>query len=629
MKVLLSSLGFCSSAIVLACVAIMNNHSQHSDPHPQHPLQTTTFVSNDGIPRFSPISGGIAAGRGAANSAAPLPLFVQLLVPGTPSRAFEDLRRSLALSLSRPLTEATFLADAPAPASSTSTTTTTSELAPTGDVTNLELIAHVLEMRQQEQAQLLQRQLLEDSLIRSFLLQEQRQAERDNVLAIRLGEAAAAPPHSFLQNSDSRLERNTVDHGLLARQIGATTTRPPVASTNHIFSTDWAVRAAGDAAASADHRSFFQNQPLVDPRPTTTTAATQSEDSLDAIYHRATLPNDAPSSQQRPSRPVLPSRTTSGAATTGTTGKRAPTVRPPSRCAADSVEDESSSSFSDQDSCTPAARQEAEDASSSDSDCDTLSQQQEDRQPPGIRRNHDKNIDGESAAIRSKQHKSRKRNKNDGSKSNLDQANKRSQEKYRLVRGAPVVPPHRGLYGTGESQPPEVEKKRNGWRDISPDPPREKEEEASQEAPNLAVAVTTTTVRHSRPTCPRKRQRTKRKYNHESFPQKLHRIVTELEVSGRSNIASFLDDGGLRVQSRKNFVKQIMPLYYRATSWSSFRRQLVSYQFPLVDYGPNTGTFQNPLFLRGRPELCGLIERDDRYDRETKSSRLVHTENDS
>ena len=600
----------------------MNNHSQHSDPHP---LQTTTFVSNDGIPRFSPISGGIAAGRAAANSAAPLPLFVQLLVPGTPSRACDVLRRSLAWSLSQAPTEATFLADAPAPASSSSTTTRASELAPTADVTNLELIAHFLEMRQQEQAQQRQRQLLEDSLIRSFLLQEQRQTERDNVL--RLGEAAAAPPHSFLQNSDSRLERNIVEHALLARQIGATTTPQPVASTNRIFSTDWAVRAAGAAAASADHRSFFQNQPLVDPRPTTTTAATaavQSEDSLDAIYHQTTLPNDAPLSQQRPSRPVLLSRTTSGAATTGTTAKRAPAARPPSRCAADSVEDESSSSFSDQDSCTPAARQEAEDASSSDSDCDTLSQQQEDRQPPGIRRNHDKIVDVQSAVIRSKQHKSRKRNKNDGSKSNLDRASKRSQKKYRSARGSPPVVPGRGSYGIGE-----VEKKRNGWRDISPDRPRENEEEASQQAPNLAVAVTTTTVRHSRPTCPRKRQRTKRKYNHESFPQKLHRIVTELEVSGRSNIASFLDDGGLRVQSRKNFVKQIMPLYYRATSWSSFRRQLVSYQFPLVDYGPNTGTFQNPLFLRGRPELCGLIERDDRYDRETKSSRLVHTENDS
>ena len=628
MKVFLSS-WFCSSAIVLACVAIMNNHSQDSDPCLQHPLQTTTFMLNDGIPRFSPISGGIAGGGGAANSAAPLPLFVQLPVPGTPSIASDDMRQSSTLALSQAPTEATFLAVAPDPASSSSTTTTTSELAPTRDVTNRELIAHFLEMRQQEQAQQRQRQLLEDSLIRSFLLQEQRQTERDNVLVIRLGEGAAALPHSFLQSSDSRLARNLVDHGLLARQVGVTTTPQPVASTNRLIATDWAVRVAGDAANAADHRSFFQNQSLVDPRPTTTTAATaavQSEDSLDArsIYHRATLPNDAPSSQQRPSRPVLMSRTTSGEATTGTTAKRAPAARPPSRCGADSVEDESSSSFSDQDSCTPAARQEAEDASSSDSDCDTLSQQQEDRQPPGIRRNHDKNVDVQSAVIRSKQHKSRKRNKNDGSKSNLDRASKRSQKKYRSARGSPPVVPGRGSYGIGE-----VEKKRNGWRDISPDPPRENEEEASQQAPDLGVAVTTTKVPHSRPTCPRKRQRTKRKYNHESFPQKLHRIVTELEVSGRSNIASFLDDGGLRVQSRKNFVKQIMPLYYRATSWSSFRRQLVSYQFPLIDYGPNTGTFQNPLFLRGRPELCGLIERDDRYDRETKSSRLVHTENDS
>ena len=63
-------------------------------------------------------------------------------------------------------------------------------------------------------------------------------------------------------------------------------------------------------------------------------------------------------------------------------------------------------------------------------------------------------------------------------------------------------------------------------------------------------------------------------------------------------------------------------------SWSSFRRQLVSYHFPMVDYGSNTGIFQNPQFLRGRPELCALIERDDRYDSETISSKIYDDEND-
>ena len=91
----------------------MNNHSQGSDPHRQHPLQTTTFLFNDGIPRFLPISGGVAGGCGAANSAAPLPLFV------------DDLRQSPALSLAQAPPEATFLAAATPAASSNTTTTTT------------------------------------------------------------------------------------------------------------------------------------------------------------------------------------------------------------------------------------------------------------------------------------------------------------------------------------------------------------------------------------------------------------------------------------------------------------------------------------------------------------------------
>ena len=134
----------------------------------------------------------------------------------------------------------------------------------------------------------------------------------------------------------------------------------------------------------------------------------------------------------------------------------------------------------------------------------------------------------------------------------------------------PPVVAGRVRYPTVQS-PSEATKKRNGRRkrndrrDVFRASLTENGEEGYQETSNLAVAVTTSKSRHTRPTCPRKRQRTNRKYNHESFPQKLHRIVTELEVSGRSNIASFLDDGGLRVQSRKIFVKQIMPLHFRAT----------------------------------------------------------------
>ncbi|KAL7577317.1 hypothetical protein ACA910_002055 [Epithemia clementina (nom. ined.)] len=110
-------------------------------------------------------------------------------------------------------------------------------------------------------------------------------------------------------------------------------------------------------------------------------------------------------------------------------------------------------------------------------------------------------------------------------------------------------------------------------------------------------------------------RRNKRKYEHESFAQKLHRIVTNLENEGNEDIMSFLDEGGLWVHEPDIFVKEIMPKYFRGNTWASFRRQLFSYQFPIVKHGRHKGAFQNPHFLRGRPELCARIIRDDKYDK--------------
>ena len=114
-----------------------------------------------------------------------------------------------------------------------------------------------------------------------------------------------------------------------------------------------------------------------------------------------------------------------------------------------------------------------------------------------------------------------------------------------------------------------------------------------------------------------RRPRTKRKYNHESFAQKLHRIVTNLENSGRGHIMSFLDEGGVWVHKPDVFVEEVMPQYFRGTTWACFRRQLFSYRFPVQKDGPNKGAFCNPQFLRGCPELCATIERDDKYDKKS------------
>ena len=138
-----------------------------------------------------------------------------------------------------------------------------------------------------------------------------------------------------------------------------------------------------------------------------------------------------------------------------------------------------------------------------------------------------------------------------------------------------------------------------------------------------ATSMTTASAVPPDPPASTRKPRTKRKYNHESFAQKLHRIVTNLENSGRGHIMSLLDEGGLWVHKPDVFVEEVMPQYFRGTTWACFRRQLFSYRFPVQKDGPNKGAFCNPHFLRGRPELCATIERDDKYDKKSKSSREI------
>ncbi|KAL7558387.1 hypothetical protein ACA910_015281 [Epithemia clementina (nom. ined.)] len=98
-----------------------------------------------------------------------------------------------------------------------------------------------------------------------------------------------------------------------------------------------------------------------------------------------------------------------------------------------------------------------------------------------------------------------------------------------------------------------------------------------------------------------------------SFPHKLHRLVTQLEEEQNSHIATFLDQGGIWVRDRRAFVKQVMPKYFRGHGWSSFRRQLYSYQFNAIAEPKNIkGAYTNEFFLCGRPELCYRISRHDK-----------------
>lgn len=103
---------------------------------------------------------------------------------------------------------------------------------------------------------------------------------------------------------------------------------------------------------------------------------------------------------------------------------------------------------------------------------------------------------------------------------------------------------------------------------------------------------------------------TRRKYRHESFPQKLYRLLEETAESGESHIISFISSGqGFRVHDPHKFGSKIAPRYFRHNHYHSFQRQLSQYGFERIHSGPHIGGYKHPLFKRGDPCLCGEIRR--------------------
>lgn len=55
--------------------------------------------------------------------------------------------------------------------------------------------------------------------------------------------------------------------------------------------------------------------------------------------------------------------------------------------------------------------------------------------------------------------------------------------------------------------------------------------------------------------------------------------------------------------------QDIVPLYFRQSRLSSFKRQLNLYGFELINTGPARGGYYHELFVQDRPELCRRMRR--------------------
>jgi hypothetical protein len=97
-----------------------------------------------------------------------------------------------------------------------------------------------------------------------------------------------------------------------------------------------------------------------------------------------------------------------------------------------------------------------------------------------------------------------------------------------------------------------------------------------------------------------------------TFPQKLHQMLSDLErQEGGPEIASFMPHGrAFAIHKPRDFVKHVMPKYFRMSRFSSFQRQLNLYDFQRITEGPDKGSYFHELFAQGRPILSTMMKRN-------------------
>jgi len=111
------------------------------------------------------------------------------------------------------------------------------------------------------------------------------------------------------------------------------------------------------------------------------------------------------------------------------------------------------------------------------------------------------------------------------------------------------------------------------------------------------------------------RKRNKRKYTHESFPSRLHRLLREANELGHDHICSFSSDGAMfQILNTKGFEEQVLPKYFRHGRIDSFKRLLRMYGWQRVEGTWMQGVFKHPMFRRDAPELCLHMERKEKKE---------------
>lgn len=111
-----------------------------------------------------------------------------------------------------------------------------------------------------------------------------------------------------------------------------------------------------------------------------------------------------------------------------------------------------------------------------------------------------------------------------------------------------------------------------------------------------------------------------------------------MEGAGRSDVISFVASGrAFVIHKPDKFFKEIVPLYFRQSRLSSFKRQLNLYGYELINTGPARGGYYHELFVKDSPDLCRRMRRvavklekkkEDEAEAESESNLNLDRESD-
>lgn len=97
---------------------------------------------------------------------------------------------------------------------------------------------------------------------------------------------------------------------------------------------------------------------------------------------------------------------------------------------------------------------------------------------------------------------------------------------------------------------------------------------------------------------------------YEPFPKKLYRILEDAERHGQETIISWMPSGkSLRIHDPDTFMKEIAPLHFRHSKYTSFMRQLQMYDFVRAAEGAYIDCYAHRDFQKGKPELLSNLRR--------------------